>query len=329
MDIKENEDSSREYQLIYFNGQHKITPVDSCDIPFVKSTILGEGGYGEARIVYDERDSEYKYPFTQKRIFNTKTNDSEMKNWNQALMFKNNAKKPQSLPYIWRIFRCDEKTPPVYYIIMEYIKGINLQNLIEQNVYNSLTPSIESFLQVAGDLTTALCYLHSRNLVHFDVKPSNIMIKEGFHAVLVDFGAGCFDVDSCSEHMMFTKSYSRATDLNKMLELRRQLRRLKKQNKGDDTELLMQEIFQFGVYYDWYALGLSLFNFLFNDNPKFDDEQKPIAPSSAEILSITESQRNQLMDWFTMLFTHKTDEEVNDKLLDVKRAILMTPQILV
>jgi serine/threonine protein kinase len=43
---------------------------------------------------------------------------------------------------------------------------------------------------LVAEVAEALAHAHSRGVLHRDVKPSNIMLHERGHAVLVDFGLG-------------------------------------------------------------------------------------------------------------------------------------------
>lgn len=74
------------------------------------------------------------------------------------------------------------------YMVMEYIDGPTLSGLMEEHG----TFTLAQALPILKDVAAALDYAHEHNLVHRDVKPSNIMV-EGYgtpkqRAVLMDFG---------------------------------------------------------------------------------------------------------------------------------------------
>lgn len=68
-------------------------------------------------------------------------------------------------------------------IVMEYIDGESLQNLMENR---KLTPILAH--KIITELCSALDYLHKKQIVHRDLKPSNILITHnGDNVKLIDF----------------------------------------------------------------------------------------------------------------------------------------------
>lgn len=68
-------------------------------------------------------------------------------------------------------------------ILMEYVNGRPLDRFIAEN------PSAAERRRVADELMEALIFLHERQIVHGDLKPSNILITDsGNHVQLIDFG---------------------------------------------------------------------------------------------------------------------------------------------
>ena len=69
-----------------------------------------------------------------------------------------------------------------YYLAMEYLSGGTLKQKIRQGL------PVEQALTVAKLLGSALGYAHSRNVLHRDFKPHNILFRDTGTPVLTDFG---------------------------------------------------------------------------------------------------------------------------------------------
>ena len=87
-------------------------------------------------------------------------------------------------PNIVTIHDVFEENDTAYYV-MEYIEGRSLKSLVVANGALGERDAVGYITQVAS----ALEYVHSRNTVHLDVKPDNVMLSdEDGSAVLIDFG---------------------------------------------------------------------------------------------------------------------------------------------
>ena len=72
----------------------------------------------------------------------------------------------------------------IFYIVMEYIDGMTLaEQLAERGRMD-----IPQFFRFFHQFAEALRWIHQRNIVHRDVKPSNVMITRGGVLKLTDFG---------------------------------------------------------------------------------------------------------------------------------------------
>lgn len=69
------------------------------------------------------------------------------------------------------------------YYVMEYLDGDCLDNYVMNNFGLPEYEAIKYIRQIGA----ALSYMHSHKLLHMDVKPKNVMLKDG-HCVLIDFG---------------------------------------------------------------------------------------------------------------------------------------------
>lgn len=72
----------------------------------------------------------------------------------------------------------------IYYIIMEYIEGKTLKQLIKKRGGLTLSEAIDIMLQITDGISEA----HNSYIIHRDLKPQNIMIKEDGTIKITDFG---------------------------------------------------------------------------------------------------------------------------------------------
>jgi len=72
----------------------------------------------------------------------------------------------------------------IHYIVMEYIKGKTLKEIIKEKGKLSFDETINYSLQIAEALQDA----HSNHIVHRDIKPQNIMVTEDNRIKVTDFG---------------------------------------------------------------------------------------------------------------------------------------------
>jgi len=78
-----------------------------------------------------------------------------------------------------------------YYIVLEYVDGFSLEELIrrERALPSALAMSI--FLEVSK----ALKYAHDNGVIHRDIKPANILISKKGEVKLVDFGIAGYETE--------------------------------------------------------------------------------------------------------------------------------------
>ena len=73
---------------------------------------------------------------------------------------------------------------PVPYLVMEYVEGRNLEDLVLQDG----PLAIEQACLIAHQIADALTEAHRHDLIHRDIKPGNIIIAPDGNAKLLDFG---------------------------------------------------------------------------------------------------------------------------------------------
>ena len=71
-----------------------------------------------------------------------------------------------------------------YYIVMEYIEGQTLKQMIKKRGKLALSEAIDIMLQITDGMKEA----HDSYIIHRDLKPQNILVKENGEAKITDFG---------------------------------------------------------------------------------------------------------------------------------------------
>lgn len=71
----------------------------------------------------------------------------------------------------------------LFYIVMEYVDGVNLRQTIQTG---GLTP--QSALAIVPQICEALQFAHDEGIVHRDIKPENILIDKKGRVKIADFG---------------------------------------------------------------------------------------------------------------------------------------------
>ncbi len=93
-----------------------------------------------------------------------------------------------NLPLIYDAFSENGRS----YLVMEYIDGKTLLQMLNDSGGDALP--VAQVLDYAIQLCDVLAYLHSQNppIIFRDLKPTNVMVRENGHVVLIDFGIARF-----------------------------------------------------------------------------------------------------------------------------------------
>ncbi len=90
---------------------------------------------------------------------------------------------------------------PYRCLVLEYMEGGSLRNYLEKNA-----PSTVQWLkriELALDIGKGLVYLHTRNVIHRDLKSLNVLLDEKQNAKIADFG-----LSTTKEHSQSGKTKS-------------------------------------------------------------------------------------------------------------------------
>ncbi len=138
---------------------------------------IGEGGMANVYLAYDtilDRDVAVKV------LRGDLSNDEKF-----VRRFQREALNASSLshPNIVEVYDVGEDNGQ-YFIVMEYIEGKNLKDLLKKRGKLTTSEVVDIMSQIADGLSVA----HDSYIIHRDIKPQNIMILENGLVKITDFG---------------------------------------------------------------------------------------------------------------------------------------------
>ena len=141
--------------------------------------IVSEIGAGGMATVYKAKQKSLDRPVAIKELKKSYRADSQI-----VRRFERESRVAASLQHENIVHIYDYWKKPAYAIVMEYVDGINLADIIAK--IGALP--VDVAIMIAVQVCNALDYAHMRGLVHRDIKPSNIMVKRNGEVKLMDFG---------------------------------------------------------------------------------------------------------------------------------------------
>lgn len=85
-----------------------------------------------------------------------------------------------------------EKTNQIFYIVMEYVDGISLEQYLRTHKQIELRTALQWFIETCD----ALEYAHRMKIIHRDIRPANVLIDHDQRVKVTDFGTSRFLSDN-------------------------------------------------------------------------------------------------------------------------------------
>jgi len=144
--------------------------------------IISEIGQGAMGVVYKAVDPIIDRTVAIKTI-NLNLSKQELEEYEQRFQQEIKAAGRLNHPNIVTIYDVG-KTDACAYMAMEYLEGQELKDIIASG---KLLPP-EQVVDISANVADGLWFAHQQDIVHRDVKPSNIMVLKGGIAKITDFG---------------------------------------------------------------------------------------------------------------------------------------------
>ena len=178
-----------------------------------------------------------------------------------------------------------------YIIAMEYIEGETLlnyssglramANMRDSNYWYTL---YRHLLLITKDLASALEYINSKDIIHNDIKPGNIMITEaGMIPKLVDFGLAC-TLNICQNTELCCKGFNGTPYF------------VAPETINTQTRYMTSDIWSLGVSLYQSATGTYPFNFPTNINRQIGDILAVIVEDEPNLLVTPNEKLNIIVN---------------------------------
>lgn len=256
--------------------------------PFILVEKLGEGGFAE---VWKAERPDAPGRFEALKV----PTDME---YAKQLRTEDRIRTGLEHPNIVRLLGEDlEADPP--YLRMEYVAGESLEARLQRE--GALPP--RDALDIAEQIALALAYAHGKNVVHADVKPSNVLVDSEGVARLTDFGLGQVPRDAARSVL---KSAAHLSDARSRAIIGTFDYMAPEQRAGEPIDARA----------DLYALGRMLYRMLTGSLPtglRLPSEAKPGLPEAldglvARLLERRESRTASAAEFLTELVAARERE---------------------
>lgn len=137
--------------------------------------FLGNGGMGAVYLAEDER---LNRQVALKILVPSFTTDDVVTRFKQEAMVASAISHP-TIAHIYEYNYIDG----TYFIAMEYIEGETLRQVLKKNKLE-----VAETIKIALQILTALAAAHEKGIVHLDIKPENIIVRNNNEIKILDFG---------------------------------------------------------------------------------------------------------------------------------------------
>lgn len=172
---------------------------------------LGTGSFGRVHLVRSVHNNRYYAIKVLKKLQVVKMKQVEHTNDERRML------KLVEHPFLIRMWGTFQDSRNLF-MVMDYIEGGELFSLLRKS--QRFPNPVAKFY--AAEVSLALEYLHSHNIIYRDLKPENILLDKNGHIKITDFGFAkevpdvtwtlCGTPDYIAPEVVTTKAYNKSVD---------------------------------------------------------------------------------------------------------------------
>ncbi|KAK7814512.1 u-box domain-containing protein 33 [Quercus suber] len=179
-----------------FFSEFSVSEIKEATRNFDPSLIIGQGGYGNIFKCF------LRCTQVAIKVLHTGSSQGPFE-FHQEVNVLSKLKHPNLVKLIG-------SCPEVHALIYELLPNGSLEDRL--NCKNNTPPlSWQTRIRLATELCSVLVFLHSHNIVHADLKPSNILLDASFIGKLSDFGISRILCDSSSDTTLCHRTIQKGT----------------------------------------------------------------------------------------------------------------------
>lgn len=149
-------------------------------------TLIEPPYSGGMALVYKGEKGVFTRAFKMVRPDKAANNPKLVERFLHEISFQTRLDHPNIVKILEAYPYTDEEGHTLTVLEMEWLNGMDLQRYIEKNCPAGLDS--KTFVEIAEKVMDGLEYAHGKNILHLDVKPSNIFRTEEGYIKVIDFG---------------------------------------------------------------------------------------------------------------------------------------------